>query len=138
MDDQKPPQWPAGRFGYPEMPTTGRQAASGTQSPENDAPDATDWAEMLGAGPGALWAVPEMEITQLEPEIPMPTELEAAGQSIDHVMSLLLGYPPGDIATQVLRAMWAEVSAALMAYRRRCAAITEAHTELDYYREDQP
>lgn len=76
----------------------------------------------------------------VEPEIPMPAEVEAAARAGDEQLAFmfgLLGLPlDSDIVLTACRAVWAHISAAHMAYRRQCAATSGAHTELDYYRED--
>ncbi len=103
------------------------------------AADDIDWAEIFADGPGALWVVPEVEIS-VEPEIPMPAEVEAAARAADEQLAFMLGLIglplDSDIILTACRAVWAHISAAHMAYRRQCAATSGAHTELDYYRED--
>lgn len=142
MDNQKPPQMPSERSGHPETPDSGGSSASGAYGPTGALPDDINWAAIFAAGPGRLMPIPETESTQTEPEIPMPAELAAEAQHWDHAIDSvfgLIGLPPGSqIVTTITRALWAEISAAHMAYRRHCAAITQAHTELDYYGEDHP
>ncbi|MGV0595683.1 hypothetical protein [Mycolicibacterium porcinum] len=105
----------------------------------DDASD-IDWTQAFASGPGALWVLPEIEITTVEPEIPMPHEVEAAARSGDEqfdVMVGLLGIPPGSgIVLAACRAVWAQISADVMAHRRAYIGASGAHTELDYYRQE--
>lgn len=105
----------------------------------DDASD-IDWNGLSATVPGALWLLPEVEITPAEPEIPMPAEVEAAAQSGDEQLDFmfgLLGIPPGSgIVLAACRAVWAQISAAVMAHRRDYIAASGAHTELDYYRQE--
>lgn len=41
-----------------------------------------------------------------------------------------------DIVTAACRAVWAQISAAVMAHRREYISATGAHTELDYYAQE--
>jgi hypothetical protein len=99
--------------------------------------DDIDWAMLLDR-PGMLWTLPPgPEITPVESEIPMPAEVEAAARSGDEQLDFmfsLLGIPPGiGIVLATCRAVWAQISAEVMAHRRAYIAASGAHTELDYY-----
>ena len=99
--------------------------------------DDIDWDELMAHAPGALWLLPDMDTIPTEPEIPMPAEIEETARAwdaqIESVFSLI-GVPSGSgIVAATCRAVWAQISAAIMAHRRECIAASGAHTELDYY-----
>ncbi|MDV7194785.1 hypothetical protein [Mycolicibacterium fortuitum] len=106
----------------------------------NDDASDIDWDEVFKAGPGAVWVLPDMELIPAEPEIPMPAEIEETAAvydaQIESVFSML-GIPIGTgIVASATRAVWAQISAAVMAHRRDYIAASGAHTELDYYRQE--
>lgn len=99
--------------------------------------DDIDWDELMAHAPGALWVLPDMDTIPTEPEIPMPAEIEETAAvwdaQIESVFSLI-GVPTGSsIIASACRAVWAQISAAIMAHRREYIAASGAHTELDYY-----
>lgn len=102
----------------------------------DDASD-IDWNGLSATVPGALWLLPEVEITSAEPEIPMPAEVESAAQYGDEQLDFMfgvLGIPPGSgMVLATCRAVWAQISAEVMAHHRAYIAASGAHTELDYY-----
>ena len=102
--------------------------------------DDIDWAMLLDR-PGMLWTLPPgPEITPVESEIPMPAEVEAAARSGDEQLDFmfgLLGIPPGSgVVLATCRAVWAQISADVIAHRRAYIAASGAHTELDYYAQE--
>ena len=102
--------------------------------------DDIDWDELMATGPGALWVLPDIDTIPAEPEIPMPAEVEeiarAWDEQIEYVFSLI-GVPTGSsIIASASRAVWAQISATVMAHRRDYIAASGAHTELDYYRQE--
>lgn len=109
-----------------------------------NAPDdasAIDWGELMAARPGALWLLPDdIDTIRAQPEIPMPAEVEDAAKTGDEQLDFMfsvLGIPPGSgIVLAACRAVWAQISAAVMAHRREYIAASGAHTELDYYRQE--
>lgn len=84
-------------------------AASGPHSPRNHdlslGVEPADWAELLKTGPGALWVLPDVETTPPEPAIPIPDWALATAESLDAVVSQLLG-APFDGMTIAIRAHW--------------------------------
>lgn len=102
----------------------------------HDDGSAIDWAEVM-ARPGGLWLLPDMEMIPAEPEIPMPAEIEETAAVYDaqiEAVFSMLGTPfSGGIVAAACRAVWVQISAAVMAHRRDYIATSGAHTELDYY-----
>lgn len=99
-----------------------------------------DWDQLMATTAGALWPLPDVDTIPAEPEIPMPAELEEIAAVHDaqiETVFRMLGIPfSGGIVTAACRAVWAQISAAVMAHRREYIAATGAHTELDYYRQE--
>lgn len=101
---------------------------------------AIDWAEVM-ARPGGLWLLPDdVDTVPDAPEIPMPAEIEETAAVYDaqiEAVFSMLGIPIGSgIVASASRAVWAQISAAVMAHRRDYIAASGAHTELDYYRQE--
>lgn len=99
-----------------------------------------DWDQLMATTAGALWPLPDVDTIPGEPEIPMPAELEEIAAVHDaqiETVFRMLGIPfNSGIVASACRAVWAQISAAVMAHRREYIAASGAHTELDYYRQE--